>query len=375
MAAVDFVAKSVRWANHYPFSGASIGLSLLGLIWCLKKPATKSAITAAVLMALSCSIDSRGWMVLPLYIGVMVYLGLKKHRYLLVFFMLFATQVPTFVRTAFQSDVRHELSWEQIKGFQQQVINRWIRLEPKLRQSCLGVKQTDLLEPEFFHTPCSEAISSFNRQYRLPPFLPFSLIWTLIGIGIVAIKKDKLPAFIISCSGCSLVLLTGSTPLPTRYLIQYAVPLALIVPMGLFYLLPSKARILKAMVFGSLFTLQFMRPTSEAARSYNREQSGHIMMLNHLRSWIPKGQPFMDCGEFGLSSALLPHHRYAFPLFHQRQNKQICQLWIKADTERWMAIQKTDPLLSALKVTSGWSLYYEQAQLQIWRFQFSKGVK
>jgi hypothetical protein len=371
-----------RWGNHYPLMACCSALVLLGSVSWMKNRSLIKTVLLIVIFGVSTSIDQR-LMVLGLPILLWAILVNKKKFWqgLLVFFGGLLT--PKVFRWWFDDDPKHRLNIEQILDFQREVIHRWTTTsQTELANVCKGIQTEDLLRIEHWFSQCGVGMVVDNFVHRLPIFSSVPLGFSLFALLLLWSRTKerlnwKISVYLIGMSWFFYLMWSFSMPLPIRYMPQFAILMAISLPIGIFHgcQLINLSRVssffVSLLCVSCSFGYLHQSPDNfHTMKLYNKEQSKSLEVFDLLDRYR-KDEPFLDCAEKGLNMYVLPQ-RYQEVLFHQIQDISPCRKWIERQDTRWILVNpnRTDGLYSALKNHKNWSIaiHFPENDFSIWKY-------
>lgn len=242
---VGTVAWASRWANSYALlagaSGLALGLGACAAVW----PGLTLSLLAGLASGLAWGVDSRG-LVFAAASGALVVLGMTRpglgwRRFALAPLFVLGLGLGPWSERALGLDPAHSLGLAQKAQTQQGVVDRWVRIAPRaeVQAACAELPQEVLLTRSFLGTACSREVFWHNLRDNLAPRLPVGLTLSALWLPLALLPgrrgwrgcAESLGALGIPLG--ALALLSALTPLPERYIAQWATPFAVLGPLGL----------------------------------------------------------------------------------------------------------------------------------------------
>lgn len=342
---VRVTAESSHWVTLYPPLAGVTGLALgLGCVYA-RWPRWWWAAATGLTAALAWSLDTRGLVVMPAIL-VLLGVGLSRRgswRGRGVALALFVVGLaPTWICARFvDADV---VPFERQLEMQRDVAHRWIwgTGDGALQTACRDFTPPD---PIPLLGECSKALLAHNLDHHYRSGMPFPLWLTLVA-ALLALMPGR-QGWRGSVSTAAVFVGVGAAfvgqglliPAPARYVLQFAVPVALAVPVGLARLgttvLPARFGYLwgaAVAVAGAVYLLFIGNPvqgistTTERDRTYELLQDG----IDAIRAEVGPDDSLMDCSGTHLAVALLPDVLHDGPAMMRHVDPQRCQAWLES---------------------------------------------
>ena len=345
---------AARWGNHYPLQVAGLGLALGGGAACVRWPRASLALLSGLGVAMALSLDSRGLAALAPALGLVLLAaawaeGSARRLGLPLAFGLGVALAPA--GDALVWHPRRKLPPAEARlEVQQAAVARWIRevRDPGLDASCGSLPEASLLSREAATSPCGRDLRAHNRARTLPRHLPFGWPATLVGLGLALLPgtggpRASLTSLLALGGGLgSLLLLASWAPLPERYLLFWAVPLAVAAPAGLARLVATLGRLpgsrpglRRALQAGAILALLAWawqtdpaQRTSTSRTERNPRYQLRLDAATAVRDVLGDGDRFRDCTELAVAVQLLPHVYEAGPPTLRHAGPESCREWL-----------------------------------------------
>lgn len=410
-------ADMTRWANGYPvlsaFTALSLGLAVATARW----PRVGLALLTGICVGLCSVADSRGVLVLPVAL-VLVIMGAtqRRRRFWLILPLVFGLGLSS------RPAVHHALSWNsplslaQRVHTQRRVVKRWVDIggDRELVAGCLSIAEDEFLTRTYVESPCAPAMVRHNLTQRLPWHLPLGGTMTLLGSLLVLLPAGRGRRGVLEGGvlllGTTLPLfaLFAITPMVDRYMVQVAGP-AVLLPAAGFGRLACTVRLLLAKdgaqglrralgLLGrtvpaalAVAVLFFAWRTDPARRHLttalqrNPRTTSSAAAVDEIRRLVTRHHDaLLDCTEIGTAVPLLPwvthevwHHRRAPE--YRLNDAMPCLEWMRSPPNvpgtAYLAVQpgKTTGsregkvvIADAVAATPGWSEVWSDGPVSIW---------
>jgi hypothetical protein len=397
---VATVADASRWATPYPLlaAGTGLGLGLAALSW-RGRPglAAGLGLLAGLASGLAWGFDERGLAFAPACV-LLLLIGLRREPrwwLRLLALPLFALGLSTgpALNAAVAPD-RSMMPVEERQARQRSVAQRWIDHsgDARLQQACAAHGDL-LLQPGILETPCASATLAHNLGRQLPGQLPFGLGLTLLTLPLVLLPDRRGWRGTVAAAGglglalAAMAALGTLTVLPERYLIQLAVPLGVLAPVGLAKgcrLAPERiGRWLVPLALLGVALLVWVLDLGDRHRSSELRRNGHYaawLEAGELaRARLRPGDLFQDCSQHYVDLQLQPSdHLDAERGFMSGapgldpDTSALCRLWIRQPPlgpgSSWLGVRDDEVFGDLADAHAGWVLVDSSGQFQLWRW-------
>ena len=397
-------AQAARWATYYPMQAAGTGLALAFGLATAAWPHPVLALVAGLAASLAWSVDQRG-MIAVLPAAALVLFGLfgpgtrLRRGLCLPLFALGLSAWPLAEPLLWQGR-GGELALVDKVGVQQDVTLRWIRNsgDDALIAACIQEPPSRMLTLGAFDEPCALAQLTHNRDHTLPGALPFGLGLSALGLALSLLpgrrgwRGTAASALSLGAVASALLLLAAWTPLPQRYLLQLAVPAALVAPVGLARLVGSlplgRARTALLGISTLLLGLWAWRADPSDRRALDAEERNPAYedwytAYRWVEAQLQEGDLFIDCADHHIGIQLLPRiHSPGSPVLTLKDDAQ-CRPWIQGPPTRGgralvlvspgLAVhvahrQTTVDLAELVAATPGWQRVAAHGALVLWQW-------
>lgn len=374
-----------RWGNHYSF----LILGMTFLFWSLFRAIQngKGWLLVAFSLGLACSIDQRSFLwSIPVFLLAFFSTEGWKLRFLRIMLSIGGGWwMPRFFRWYFAEDPKHRLSFSQVLAFQREVVSRWAAGEQGVSlHACSSLSEQAYLRLTFFGSSCSREILTWNWNDKITGFSSFPFVLILVAFGglfLVALRKNsKLfwrKWFLLFSIVGMVFFWSAIMPLPTRYLPSICIGLVLIVPFlfsvfeegkGVWISWAFRGLALSSSLYLCYVGVDAQRSRIEMHRQV-REQQEYWQIWQILQRYREKDS-FLDCGEHGLNSLILPQRYVSMP-FHQIKNSSFCEEWIEKGNGDWILLRDNSSLLQKIEQQTAWRNHYQSKEMHfsLWRFE------
>lgn len=394
---------AVRWANSYPVMAVTTGGSL-ALALCLARwPRPLLAVLTGGMTGLAWAADGRGLIALPpalLLCAVATWHAEGWRRGLIPLGLLVGLMAGPGVKAAVDWDAGQVPALSEKLHTQREVVHRWIHLsaDDDLMASCGALETEALLTGGYLQTDCPPAMVDYNLRRRLPRHLPLSGAVALAGLLAVLPggrgRRGVVEGGALLLAAASMLALLAFTPMADRYLIQFAVLVTILGPIGLGRLIHTAApeRWRAALCAAAMLALGgWVWQADPAGRSLptalqsNVEKAALDRFRVQVAARVGPQTPFLDCSNQHLALALLPRIPQAgfqflnFPIL-QIDDAAPCLSWIREppaadaligiDRQRQLRLgmggNQRVQLSEAIADSGQWTLLMAEGRVQVW---------
>ncbi|HCH64434.1 MAG: hypothetical protein CL927_06960 [Deltaproteobacteria bacterium] len=402
VGASPLVQNAAHWATGYPLLAAGTALALAlaaayavhGLRW--------TALAAGLATILALSVEDRGLLVLPMVLGLLALGLLRKARHwpLVLGLVVAVAAVPPAIDHSLGHRAPNALSLAEKRSIQQAVVHRWLSIErdQNLVAACTHIQADQTLQASFYTTRCAREVLRYNSRTIGPGTTLFPAAWVLICAvlwwvgGPLRGRREALAMGALA--GVTWLLFAAATPMPHRYILQFAVPLAVVVPVATTRL----AGMLQSGWAGWMLKLVVCLVLSGAAWLLDPYERDSITQRTRgdwssaewardaqiVRDTIPDGEQYLDCSGHAVNSALLPEHLYLRrPVMNP--SADLCLQWVtdrnlSGSRPRWLSVSPSQTLRAPqtrekvridelVAKTDGWSYVSSKLNFQLWVYQ------
>jgi len=408
---VDRMAITARWANNYPMLAVTTSLSVAVALACARRPSRSLALATGLVLGLAASVDGRGIVVAPLAAALVGLAALRagwRSGWSLLPLLFIGTLVKPGVAHWVDAPDNREISFEEKLKIQRPVVDRWINFitDDTVQDHCGQLPQSTLLTTDFIATACAWEILQFNFTVRIKSHLPFGLAATLCALPLFLLPGRRRwrdvgegGLVLIGFVG-PLILLSMFTPMADRYIIQFGLLYAIIVPIGVMRLIGcltprGLTQTVQALAACSLWIwLSQVDPTAlRGARALGQDDHGrHHKFVAFTQQYIQEGDALMDCSGQYIELAILPQRtHYGDPLHRPKVEYHRCSQWLHNPTQSftpsqgqsvWLAISSDprlaliDPqrdgasivMIDEISQSGSWTRVAALERFQLWRF-------
>lgn len=400
LGAVPLVANAAHWGNGYPLLAASTGAALASAALLAARPGRWTLLLATTATIAALASEDRGLLVAPWVAGMVVIAWRSPTRpsaFLFLGALVLTVAVPPAIDAGLGHRAPFALSADEKRVAQKEVVHRWLQIEPDpdLVATCASVRLEDTLEPHFFSTPCARAVLHYNSTTIAPRATFFS--GTALGLGIlgwlfaVSRRQRTLGWTALATGGLAWVVFATATPMPHRYILQFAVPLVVIVPVAAGRIGRLAGNGWRGWALSTLLCFgtgwwgwnadphDRRGPWQQSRGNWSASDWADDARL--VRAHVPADEAILDCADHGINSAVLPDH-VTGPAPFLSPNAGFCTDWVEDPTRfgaarRWISVSTTEGLFDSGKrtnirldilvaETSGWRLVAERPGLQLW---------
>jgi len=396
-------AHAARWANSYPVIAVTTGGSLAAALLLARSPHPALALLTGALTGLAWAADGRGLVAIPpaVFLMLLAVWSVKgRQRWLIPAALAVGLLAGPGVKVAVDWDSTAVPSTAEKVTAQRGVVHRWIHqsADDDLMAACGALPTEALLTRAYLSDPCAAAMVRYNHDRKIPRHLPLG---GLAAFGVLAMLPGGRGWRGVGEGGgvlvavCGLLTLATLTPLADRYLLQFAVLLTVLAPVGVGRLLhtlaPARARpwlSAAAMLAMGAWAWQ-TDPTGRhmpTALQSNQEKSRMEDFRQTLRDHVGPQTPFLDCSNQHIALSMLPRIPQAgflflnFPIL-RTDDAAACLFWISeppspraliaVDRQRMLRAGRSRDsekvLLSAVLEDSGaWAVRLSEGSVEVW---------
>lgn len=392
---VQVTLTSPRWGNLYTAlagaSGLALGLGAAVARW----PHPALAVAAGVAGGVAWGIDPRGLALVPaagafVLLGAARLPGWRKRAVLVLAFVLPLCIGPVSKR-ALWLETRAPPGAVQQLQFQRKVFLRWAtrgHLDTGMPAACHDEDPRALPSLAAVQTDCAVEMARFNWGRAIPRQLPApALLVALLSVGCLAPRRGE-PRTAVAEGAALLVLGVGPLaafslwmPFPDRYLLQFAVPLCAVAPVGLVRVAGAAPRLvapgLAAMAAALTFGLAWQAdPTTRFSRTTTR-QSPEVLLHNAAAGAVGErlgdGRSFLDCADLHLPARWLPRLLADPPMMELDDAR--CLTWLASPAvDRFVLLRERVPMhesdgkqVNLDEHTVGWVEVWRKEDLRLLR--------
>ena len=397
---VPLVANSAHWGTGYPLLAAGTGMALATSALFAARPGRHTGLAMVLGTSWALASEDRGMLVLPWVLAMAALAWPRTGRPRVLWWVLgaaFIAAVPPSVDHVLGHRAPFALSSEAKREAQKEVVFRWLRIEPapEMVQTCAPIQVQDTLEPGFFQTPCAQAVLRYNSTSIAPKATFFSA--TALGIGVCmwgiggAARRRRLVWAGLATGGLVWAGFAAATPMPHRYILQFVVPLAVVVPVGLGRVCTlAGPRVLgwvvSLVVCGAAGAWTFMEDPHDRDGSWQQvrgdwSEPHWVDQTAAVRAQVPANEAVLDCADHGINSALLPENVVG-PAPFLSPNTGFCRDWVSDPTRfgaarRWVVVSTTEGLFDSgrketvyldrlVAETAGWTHVVTSSDVALW---------
>ena len=399
LGAVPLAANAIHWGNGYPLLAASTGAALAGAVLLAAHPSRRTLALATTTAIAALASEDRGVLVLPWVMG-MTALALRSRarpsmRWFLVAAFLVAL-VPPAIDVGLGHRAPFALSATEKRIAQKDVVYRWLQIEPdaELVSTCASIAQAETLEPAFFRTACARAVLAYNSRTVAPRATFFSGTAMVLGLLCWLLAPRPRRALVWTgglCGGAAWLFFASATPMPHRYILQFVVPLVIVVPVAAGRIgwiaghgwrgwSVSTLVCIGVGVWGWMADPHDRNGLWQRTRGdWSKAEWAEEAAL--VRTHVPPDERVLDCLDHGINSAVLPDHVVG-PAPFLTPDPGFCVDWIAHPTRfgaapRWVVVgqgvevfdsgaRKKVRLDTLVAETERWTLAAEQAGVELW---------
>jgi hypothetical protein len=393
VAFVDTFAQASRWSNLYPLLAALTGLALVSGLAFHSRQKLRYAFLAGLLGALAWATDWRGFVVLPGAV-LLVLLGIRSGKKGALAVLLLALGIGLGPVVEHTISSRVDQPWTmQLEGERFARVQDMMEKRPELGAACEGAVSQEMPRPGWIFTPCARALLTYNLELSWT-LLPFDLrlfLW-MLPLCLLPGRRgwmDSLTSGVVFATG---VLLLGGVAtwavLPDRYVVHFAVPLCMVVPVGLVRGLsflpkkiPERLRRAAPVLACVLAAVLLVRASARQRVSPPTSQPAFPPLMEDSRVLLGEDDVMMDCAGGSVALAWLPRLLHTRPTNGSPMDGQACQAWVQrpeqstGDTWLLHGGQTNRPgelILVDPESVEGWTLYKRYGQgksvIALWRW-------
>lgn len=376
LAMVAQSAAAARAANHYPLQSGLAGMAVaLALISARRegRGGWGAAALAGLLAGMAVAVDSRMAFYAAIA-GAMLVVSARPGRVLS--FAALAWIGPR-LGDALVLPEQPMMPTAHVMALQRPVLLRWARdsRDPAMVEACASADPSALPSLAGLQTPCAQAMWNYNVSEMFPSHFLFGVPITVAAVAVALLgwalsrswRDGLLGGLWLGGTAAVLVVQALWVPLPDRYLVPWAVPLATAVPIAIGRLPGRWTVALAALAAGGWawqadLTERHRRLAHQLNRVYALRQEARWIVADHIGE-----DSFLDCSGLFISVSLLP--RITSPLPPQfKNNPARCARWIASPPARaWVAVDRATGGHQEALQAAGWSLSYRDASLALWQ--------
>ena len=399
LAAVPLVANATHWGNGYPLLAATTGAALAGSALLAAHPSRRTLALAAATTIAALASEDRGMLVVPWVLGMTAWALRAPGRPRVAWFLLaavLATTVPPAIDYGLGHRAPFALSATDKRIAQKDVVYRWLQIEPDpdLVAACATIRLEETLEPALFQTPCAAAVLHYNSATIAPKatfYSGFALLLGLCGWLVSPRPRRQLVQLGAVTGGAAWLVFATATPMPHRYILQFVVPLVVVVPVAVGRLGAlagpgwrgwgvSTAVCLGVGVWGWLADPHDRNGLWQRTRG-DWSAPEWVDDAQLVRAHVPVDERVLDCIDHGINSAVLPDHVVG-PAPFLSPDPGFCVDWIAHPTRfgaapRWVVVGVGEEVFDSgarqkvrldqlVSQTERWTLAAEQSGTQLW---------
>ena len=238
LAAVPLVANATHWGNGYPLLAATTGAALAGSALLAAHPSRRTLALAAATTIAALASEDRGRLVEPWVLGMTASCAPRRPR---VAWFLLAAVPATTVPPAIDYGLGHRAPFAPSATDSASPRKTWCTAGcgssptptswPLVRPS--GSKKR-LSSPS--SRPCAAAVLHYNSATIAPKatfYSGFALLLGLCGWLVSPRPRRQLVQLGVVTGGAAWLVFATATPMPHRYILQFVVPLVVVVPVAI----------------------------------------------------------------------------------------------------------------------------------------------
>jgi len=394
VAAVPLVQNAAHWGTGYPMLAALTGTCLALAVAFAMRPHHGTVLALVVAIFLALTIEDRGAVVAAVVLPCMLLGLLRARRWSLlataVLGIAIAVSLPKEVNKRLGQVAPRVMSMEQKREHQKRVVSRWTRIErdTNLQTACENTEIDEFLEPPFFTTECARAVFRFNTVGTAPGATFFASSWLAAGglLWVLGGRRRWLVWTVGASGGAAWLLLATATPMPHRYILQFVVPLAVVVPVGLSGLIRQDRW--AGWIVTTLGALAVAWSGWQAdpyemdqARSKTRGDWSPDWWATQtalVRQTVPVDEVLLDCSWNRHTTALLPDFVVEGEAPFDPTSAAACQsfmqrtdgpLWLLVDQDTTIPQAGSEPPLdpsTLMRGSENWTLAARKGAFEIW---------
>jgi len=368
---VHDTAVASRWVNLYPLLGGATGMGVALALCAWRWPRVGLALASGLLGGVAWGIDNRA---LPVVLASFVLVGLGavglgavgpgavgpgargseggegsrwgrgRWRFggLAVAFSLGASVGPvaTHVLAIAPSRPMVEQVRLQRENDLRGIVGSGVRT---LAEACRDEPKYETPSWTALRRPCARALVAYNLE-GLPHRLPFGMTWTLLLLPLCWLPAGRgwrgavAGLVLTGVAVAPLAFLSAWTMLPDRYVLQFAAPIAMLVPVGVFRFLgtvvPGRVRFWAeapaALALGLVVAFQVDHGRPPPPLNEDGRYRALAALLDTLHEVLGPDDVLLDCSARGIETALLPRMYHAPPPNLTGNDTIRCMAWLEA---------------------------------------------
>lgn len=402
VGASPLIQNAAHWGTGYPLLSAATALTVALAVAYAVHQRRWVAILTGLACILALSVEDRGILALPVVLGLFALVARRKRRHwaVLAGIVVVMAATPPAIHYSLGQHKTQNLSMAEKRTIQQGVVHRWLNIErdQRLVSACAHIEPHQTLQASFYTTRCAREVLRYNARTIGPGTTPFPAEWILCAAVLWFVggprrsQRQTVAAGVLG--GITWVFFAASTPMPHRYILQFAVPLAVLVPV-------SSARLVARLAGGWLgWGLQLAVCGLLAAQSwqldpYERDSTTQrtrgawsseewALDARVVRETVPDEDLYLDCSGHAVNSALLPQHLYLrLPVMNP--SADLCIQWVTdrnltGGRTRWLSVSPSQTLRAPqtrekiridtlVASTEGWSYVSSKLHFQLWVYR------
>lgn len=398
---VPLVANATHWGTGYPMLAAATGAAMAAAVGFAARPSRGLLAAVAVCTTWALATEDRGVLVVPWVVGMVSWGALRSRRVgwwaggLALATTLLA---PPLLDHALGHRPPFALSTEAKRQAQKEVVHRWLRIEPApdLVRACREVREAETLEPRFFTTRCARAVLAYNSTTIAPKATVWPVGWLGVALGVWGLGgRVRRHRWLVwtgaATAGGAWLLFAAATPMPHRYILQFVVPLAVVVPVALGRVGGGLRRDWGGWAVSCGLCLAaggwaWWADPHDRSGTWQRSRGDWSEArwaddAALVAAHVPDDEAVLDCADHGVNSALLPAH-VTGPAPFLAPDAGFCRDWVTDATRfgaarRWVTVSTTTALFdkgrkerleldALLAATSGWRRVDGTEGFELW---------
>lgn len=402
VGASPLVQNAAHWATGYPMLSAATALAVALAVTYAVHYRRWVAVLAGLAGILALSIEDRGILALPVVLGLFALVARRKrhHWAVLAGVVVMLAAVPPTVHYGLGHHKTKNLSMAEKRSIQQAVVHRWLNIErdQRLVVACAHIEPHQTLRASFYATRCAREVLRYNSRTIGPGTTPFPAEWILGAAALWFVggprRRRRQTVAVGVLGGLTWVLFAASTPMPHRYILQFAVPLAVLVPV-------ASARLAARLATGwvgwglQLAVCGLLAGYSWQLDPYERDSNTQrtrgdwssdewALDARMVRDTVPEDDLYLDCSGHAVNSALLPEHLlHRLPVMNP--SADLCIQWVtdrnlSGSRPRWLSVSPSQTLRAPqtrepiridtlVASTEGWSYVSSKLYFQLWVYR------
>ncbi len=323
---VQPITSTTNWVSAYPVMSGLVAATLAAGTLCARKTTYVRVATAGISAGLAWAMDERN---LAIFVGVGLLVWLGSHgvstsRRLLfvgIFGLCGAVGLVVEAHLALckQAPASERYPRERA-GILEEIQNAG---QPELSAACAREPRHEMPNLAGVLRPCARALGRHN-VHSLDSIFPFGTTWTLLALPLTLLPRGRgrrgtLEGLLVfGPPALVLVAMALWMIVPLRYVVPFAAPMAMVVPVavaGVVELLcPARlSRVVMATVALGLVVPLGTRQKDGTPRKLDPETQVLGDMLAAIRRQVPPDEMLVDCSSAGIQEALLPARHGAPP--------------------------------------------------------------